>query len=264
LQFFSSKFCLGTWPLYLENNRINFKIVLITGHEILFTIDKYTFVEKPTHLQNLLVNELQILYCSEEHLQKVLPKLAKKARHSSLKNMLKHHASLSQDHQEQLEAIIQLLTKQNIPDQSCKGMQGLIDELKSLLEADADEDTVDIVIITGLQKIGSYKICCYGNAKIYASSLNLRKPEKLLQKILEEERDDQVLLNQLMQAILPKQESKVPKGKNMNENKSSEENDENSEEIISNSNDSTENIQSPGGRAGTSHRSYGSGESRGH
>jgi ferritin-like metal-binding protein YciE len=221
-------------------------------------------VEKTTHLQNLLVNELQLLYCSEEHLQKALPKLTKKAKHSSLKNMLKHHASLSQDHQEQSEAIIQLLTKENITDQSCQGMRGLIDELKSLLDAHADEDTVDILIITGLQKIESYKICCYDNARIYASSLNLRKPEKLLQKILEEERDDQLLLNQLVQAILPKQESKIPTGKNINENKSAEENDEDSEEIISNSNDSTENIQSPGGRAGTSHRSYGGGESRGH
>src|SRR5206468_11947401 len=109
-----------------------------------------------------------------------------------------------------------------------------------------------------------YKICCYGNARIYASSLNLRKAEKLLQKILEEERDDQVLLNELVQVILPKQEGKIPTGKNINENKSAEENDEDSEEITSNSNDSTENIQSPGGRAGTSHRSYGGGESRGH
>src|SRR4051794_8453564 len=220
------------------------------------------FVEKTTHLQNLLINELQKLYCSEEHLQNALPKFIKKAKHPSLKNMLKHHSSLSEDHQEQAKAIIQLLTKDKIPDHSCQGMQGLTDELISSLD-NADEDTVDILIITGLQKIESYKICCYGNVRVYASSLNSRKAEKLIQKILEEEHDDHVLLNQLMQAVLPKEESKIPKRKNINENNSSRDDDD-SEEIASNSNDSTENIQSPGGRAGTSHRSYGGGESRGH
>jgi hypothetical protein len=54
-------------------------------------------------------------------------------------------------------------------------------------------------------------------------------------------------------------------GKNVSSGQSNvNEEHDNIEDNTSHSVDSTENIQSPGGRAGTSHRSYSRGESRGH
>lgn len=222
-------------------------------------------MEKITHLKDLLSYELQCLYRAEEHLQKALPELIKKATHTSLKNFMKHHISEADDHKAQLKEITDLLkrVRNNKPS---KVVQTFIDEVTAFIQ-NVDEGSIDMVIITGLQKIETYKICGYNNACVYASFLGLKKTEKIFQKILEEERDERDLLNELMRAVLPARKSKIREGKPGDDLVAStgySKEDSNAEEIELQSEDSTQNIQSPGGRAGSSHRSYSHGESRGH
>jgi ferritin-like metal-binding protein YciE len=256
----SSCFCLR--PL---GGPAPFGLTLVPGIKFLDALKSH-FVEPLPNIQDLLVHELRKLTRSEKELQNALPRLIKKAPHTSLKNLLKHHALLSQDHKEESEEILQTLNREDDADHPCSAMKGLIDELvNSMMPEEAQMR--DILLITGFQKIESYKISGYNNAKTYASLLHLRKAERSLRKIVEEERDERELLNQLFLAILPKADSKrdvanamVISSSGLKEIHAVHDKDE----IESPGSDSTQEIKSPGGRAGTSHRTYGRGQSRGH
>ena len=76
----------------------------------------------------------------------------------------------------------------------CKGMEGLIEENKELLEEDAEPEVLDAGLIVGLQKIEHYEIAGYGSAVTFAKLLGDEESAQLLARTLdEEERTDKKL-----------------------------------------------------------------------
>jgi len=228
-------------------------------------------MEKVKHLKNLFIYEIQNLYVAEDQVAKALPAMIKKAKHNSLKNALKNYQSITEEHKNRLKEIQKLLIEANkdyINVKTGKAIRGLIEEATMLLDNDFDTEIADAVIIAAAQKMQRYKICSYNIARTYAGKLNAAKERKLLHKLLSEEQDADDLLTQLAQIILRRKTKPADKeplsegNKKRAKIKSDSTNDFNEENDDSIS--STQNIQSPGGRAGTSHRGYASGESRGH
>src|SRR6185503_3974521 len=71
----------------------------------------------------------------------------------------------------------------------CKGIEGILEEGKELLEKDADADVLDAGIIAAAQHVEHYEMAGYGTAAAYARLLGQRDAEKLLRKSLDEERE---------------------------------------------------------------------------
>jgi hypothetical protein len=145
---------------------------------------------------------------------------------------------------------------------TCKGMEGLIEEANELMKQRMTKDVIDAAIITCVQKMEHYEICTYGTALAYAQQLQMPKVEALLEETLKEEYDADDLLTSL--AILALNKEADPE-KKLTPDKPVADLAHASFKITKKIEHITErSINSPGGRAGTSHRGYSSGESRGH
>jgi ferritin-like metal-binding protein YciE len=229
------------------------------------------------NLVDLLLYYITSLYSAEEQIEQFIPSLLQKANHSSLTNALEHHAKLTNLQKQRLLQIPALI-KEKIAgaDVACinensvavvsKGMQGLLEEVRDLLQINLSIEITDAAIIGLVQKIEHYEICNYGTALAYAKQLKLHAVESLLNETLQEEYEADDLLTALATAAINKEG--IPKGLQIDETMNRHVSDEIGEEGDDGDQNSVSiterTIKSPGGRAGTSHRGYGNGESRGH
>lgn len=223
------------------------------------------------NLLDLFLYTLQNIYTAEKTIQQAMPAVLQKVQHSSLRNALNHHSSLTTEQQKRLEKILQLVNQSEIGRATNfkafdlnyinKGVLGLLDELKQMLEVDLSKEVTDASIISVVQKLEHYEITSYGTALAYATQLKLHKIEKLLHESLDEEYDIDDLLTSLAMAAINKEA--IPANLVTNDKHQSIDETDSSTHLGKVS-ISERTINSPGGRAGTSHRGYGNGESRGH
>ena len=111
-----------------------------------------------SNLQDLLVHELKDLYSAENQLLKSLPKVAKSCSNPELKQAIQTHV---EETREQVERLDQVLDKLGAGKRGkkCKGMEGLIEENKELLEEDAEPDVMDAGIIVGCPEGRALRDC---------------------------------------------------------------------------------------------------------
>ena len=154
--------------------------------------------------------------------------------------------------------------RDNTNEAGAKGITGLIEEAELLLSSTLSREVTDSAIIACVQKIEHYEICTYGTAHAFAMQLQLKSVEGLLLETLEEEYAADDLLTALATSAFNKESAPEP-----NEQDKPGENEKDdlgaaSERSGGKTSINERNVNSPGGRAGTSHRRYPSGESRGH
>lgn len=228
------------------------------------------------HIHNLLdlfIHKIEKLYAAEQQIESMMPQIIGKVQHGSLKNALTHHANLTREQKQRLETIPSLIKDKNLV--SCisetphvlnsnpnKAIQGIVEEAEELLSADISKEVIDAALISIVQKIEHYEISAYGTALAYARQLHLHKVESLLQESLNEEYDADDLLTALATAALNKEA--LPEGIEQQVEQNTYVSAPETETRTAKVSISERTINSPGGRAGTSHRGYGNGESRGH
>jgi ferritin-like metal-binding protein YciE len=150
-------------------------------------------------LKELYVDELKDLYSAEKQLVKALPKMAKNASNPELKESFTNHLQETEGHVERLEQIFEMLGER-AGGKKCKGMEGLIEEAKELLEEDATEEVLDAGLISKAQHVEHYEIAGYGTVRTYARQLGLDDQAELLQETLDEEGKTDELLTQLAES----------------------------------------------------------------
>jgi ferritin-like metal-binding protein YciE len=129
-------------------------------------------------------------------LVKALPKMAKNATNAELQQAFTKHLEETEGHVERLEQIFEMLGER-AGGKKCKGMEGLIEEAKELLEEDAAEEVLDAGLISKAQHVEHYEIAGYGTVRTYAQQLGLDDQAELLQQTLEEESKANELLTQI-------------------------------------------------------------------
>jgi ferritin-like metal-binding protein YciE len=150
-------------------------------------------------LKELYVDELKDLYSAEKQLVKALPKMAKNASNPELKEAFTTHLQETEGHVERLEQIFEMLGER-AGGKKCKGMEGLIEEAKELLEEDAAEEVLDAGLISKAQHVEHYEIAGYGTVRTYARQLGFDDQAELLQETLDEEGKTDELLTQLAES----------------------------------------------------------------
>lgn len=150
-------------------------------------------------LKELYVDELKDLYSAEKQLVKALPKMAKNATNPELQEAFTQHLEETEGHVERLEQIFEMLGER-AGGKKCKGMEGLIEEAKELLEEDAAEEVLDAGLISKAQHVEHYEIAGYGTVRTYARQLGLDEQAELLQQTLEEESNANELLTQIAES----------------------------------------------------------------
>jgi ferritin-like metal-binding protein YciE len=157
--------------------------------------------EETNPLEELLVDELKDLYSAENQIVKALPKMAKAATSPDLKRAFERHLEETRRQVERLDAIAEAMDVR-LTGKKCKGMEGLIEEGKEIIQEDLEEPALDAGLIGAAQKVEHYEIASYGTARTHATMLGLNKIAKLLQQTLDEEGKTDKLLTQLAENII--------------------------------------------------------------
>ena len=151
-------------------------------------------------LQELFVNELKDLYSAENLIIKALPKMAKAASSEELRSAFEEHFEQTRGHVQRLEQIFERLDE-SPKGKKCKGMEGLIEEGKELLEEDASPEVLDAGLICAAQKVEHYEMAGYGCVRTFAQLLGDDEAANLLQQTLNEEGETDKKLTQLAEQI---------------------------------------------------------------
>lgn len=150
-------------------------------------------------LQDLYVEELKDLYSAENQLLKALPKMAKAASSPGLRQAFESHLEETKVHVERLESIFEKLDE-SPKGKKCKGMEGLLEEGKEMIDEDAEEDVRDAGLIAAAQRVEHYEMAGYGCVRTYAKLLGDERAAKILQQTLDEEGDADKTLTQLAES----------------------------------------------------------------
>jgi len=137
-------------------------------------------------LYALFLDELKDIYSAEKQALRSLPRMAKAAQAPKLKQAFERHARETEGHIERLERIFAMLEEKGTG-KKCKGMEGIVEEGKEVLEEEGDPAVIDAALISAAQRVEHYEIAAYGCVRNYADLLGYPQAAKLLQKTLDEE-----------------------------------------------------------------------------
>ena len=161
-------------------------------------------------LKELYIDELKDLYSAENQLVKALPKMAKAATSTKLRQGFEEHLEQTKGHVQRLEQIFESLDE-SPKGKKCKGMEGLIEEGSEITEEDFEGPVLDAGLIGAAQRVEHYEIAAYGTARAFAEELGESKHVSLLEATLSEEEATDEKLTELSQEINNQANSSVPK-----------------------------------------------------
>ena len=147
-------------------------------------------------LHDAFLEELRDVYDAEKQLTRGLPKMAKTASTSQLRNAFETHLQETRGHIDRLERVFSNLDEK-ARGKHCEGMAGLLEEGKAIMEEDFDGVTMDACLIGAAQRVEHYEIAGYGCARTFAEMLGMMEAAELLQATLDEEKAADEKLNQL-------------------------------------------------------------------
>lgn len=137
-------------------------------------------------LRDVLTHEVKDLYSAEKQLVAALPKLAKAATDTKLRQAMEKHLEVTKEQLKRLEEVGKQLGTE-VTGHACEGMKGLIKEAEGLLDENEPSEALDVALISAAQRVEHYEIAGYGSAVAFAKELGHHDVAKTLQKTLDEE-----------------------------------------------------------------------------
>jgi ferritin-like metal-binding protein YciE len=162
-------------------------------------------------LQSLFLEELKDIYHAEKQLVQALPRLAKAAGTPELQQAFSNHLAETEGHVERLERIFKDLG-QAARGKRCKGMEGLLEEGKEIMQEDGEGPVIDAALIAAAQRVEHYEIAAYGCLRTYARLLGHENAAKLLAETLAEEEAADEKLNTIAERRVNKEAAAVGSG----------------------------------------------------
>jgi ferritin-like metal-binding protein YciE len=137
-------------------------------------------------LHDAFLDELRDSYDAEKQLIKALPKMAKAATSSELRDAFERHLEETQGHVDRLEQVFELLDEK-AKGKHCDGIAGIIEEGKNAMGENFDDATMDAVLIASGQRAEHYEMAAYGTLVAWARGMGHNEAADLLQETLDEE-----------------------------------------------------------------------------
>ena len=161
--------------------------------------------ENLPELKALLVDEMEDLLHAEKQIVKALPKMAKAAHSPQLRQAFDDHLEKTRGHVERLRQGFEMLNVK-AKAQTCKGMQGLIEEGEETIDEGKDRDpaTADLALIIAAQKVEHYEISSYGSLRTLANRIGEMQVARLLADTESEEQQADELLTDVAQPLFAK------------------------------------------------------------
>ena len=138
-------------------------------------------------LHDAFINELRDTYDAEKQLIKALPKMANAAASDDLRTAFEDHLDETLGQVDRLERVFKGLDER-VRGKHCDGIQGIIEEGKSIMQEDFDAATMDACLIAAAQRAEHYEMAAYGTLVAWARAMGHTEAADLLQENLEEEK----------------------------------------------------------------------------
>ena len=138
-------------------------------------------------LHDAFIDELRDTYDAEKQLTKALPKMAKAAKSPELRAALSAHLNETLGQIKRLEQVFESLDEK-VRGKHCDGIEGIIEEGKSIMEEDFDDATMDACLIAAGQRAEHYEMAAYGTLVAWARGMGHDEAANLLQETLDEEK----------------------------------------------------------------------------
>lgn len=163
-------------------------------------------------LHGLMIDSLRDMLSAEKQLVQALPRMAKAADTPELQEAIQNHLEQTKGHVNRLERVFQELDTAPRA-KHCKGMEGLLEEGKEVLEFDTDAAVKDAGLIGAAQKVEHYEIAGYGTLIALANQMGHTTVAEILSETLEEEKQADALLTQIAEnAVNPEAETGMDEG----------------------------------------------------
>jgi ferritin-like metal-binding protein YciE len=157
--------------------------------------------EKLNTLNDLFMMELKDIYNAEKQIIKALPKMIDAASSPNVKQKFQSHLHETENQVKRLENVFSILGVQP-EEESCKGMEGIIDDGKKVLTLQGDPKVKDAALIAAAQKVEHYEISSYGTLRTFAETLGKHDVAQMLQTTLKEESKTDELLTQVAESSI--------------------------------------------------------------
>lgn len=148
------------------------------------------------NLEELFHHLLRDMYYAEKQIVKALPKMAKAAGSTELKEAFEHHLEETKGQVERLEKVFKLIDKAP-RGEKCPAILGLVEEGEEVIEKGEDDDTIDAGLLAGAQAVEHYEMSRYGTMIAWAGQLGINDAVPLLEQTLKEEKAADAKLNEL-------------------------------------------------------------------
>jgi len=162
-------------------------------------------------LHDAFVDELRDAYDAEKQLVKALPKLARKASSAKLRQAFESHLEETRGHVDKLEEVFEVLNER-VRGKHCDGIAGIIDEGKSVMDEDFDEQTMDACLIAAGQRAEHYEMAAYGTLVAWANVMGHSQAARILDRILAEEKAADKKLSGLAESGINQQAAEMATG----------------------------------------------------
>ena len=159
-------------------------------------------------LHDAFIDELRDVYDAEKQLAKALPKMAKAASSSDLREAFESHLEETLGHASRLEQVFQTLDEK-ASGKHCEGIAGIIEEGKSTMGEDFDDTTMDACLIGSGQRAEHYEMAAYGTLIAWAKAMGHTDAADLLQQNLEEEKAADEKLTELAEGGINQQAADI-------------------------------------------------------
>lgn len=151
-------------------------------------------------LHVLYLKELRDTYHAEKQIVKALPKMIEAAQSPELRTALSHHLEETKGQVTRLEQVFQLHNEEP-KTETCKGMEGILDQGKDIVGHDENPGVRDAGIIAGAQKVEHYEMASYGSLRAWAEQMGHTRAAQLLQQTLDEEKQADAKLTQISRSL---------------------------------------------------------------
>lgn len=151
-------------------------------------------------LKKIFEELLQDTYNAEKQLTKALPELTKAIYNEQLQDAFEQHLDDTKRQAERLEKIFDRL-RIDKSGETCKAMEGLLEEAKRITDEHDKSITRDVALIIAAQKVEHYGIAAYGSLLELADVLGLNKIADSLERSLNEKKDTDDLLSDIAQEV---------------------------------------------------------------
>jgi ferritin-like metal-binding protein YciE len=142
---------------------------------------------QPGTLHDAFIDELRDAYDAERQLLKALPKMAKASTSDDLREAFESHLEETRGQVERLEQVFATLDEK-VRGKHCDGIEGIIEEGKSVMQEDFDDVTMDACLIASGQRAEHYEMAAYGTLVAWARAMGHDEAADLLQENLDEEK----------------------------------------------------------------------------